>query len=429
MKTPNRLALRTFCKTLLIGLLCLAYAASAPGDPQKTPKQEKPVKSEQPKLSQSPTEKLSIAYLTQEKANTPALPFFLALATDTGLQGAQLGIADNNTTGRFTGQGYTLKAINLPADGDAITAFKQLLAEGNRHIIVNLSTETIASLSKLPEASSVLIYDVGSTDDRLRGEDCSTNLLHLLPSRSMRADALMQYLNKKRWQKIFLVVGPEEADKRYAAAIKRAAQRFGIKIATEKTWQHSFEDRRTPESEVPVFTQGVDYDVLVVADEAGIFGDMFAYRTWQPRLVAGTQGLVPSAWHFTHEQWGALQLQNRFREQAKRWMTEQDYAAWLAVRAIGESASRTKSIDFDKIKEFMLSSEFALAGFKGVPLSFRPWDGQLRQPVLLSTERALVAVAPIEGFLHQKNELDTLGVDQAESHCNHPIHTENDHKL
>ena len=233
----------------------------------------------------------------------------------------------------------------------------------------------------------------------------------------MRADALMQYLSKKRWRKIFLVTGPEMADQQYAAAIKRAAQRFGVKIIAEKPWQHSFEERRTPEAEIPVFTQGVDYDVLVVADEAGVFGDLFAYRTWQPRLVAGTQGLVPSAWHFTHEQWGALQLQNRFREQAKRWMAEQDYAGWLAVRAIGESASRVKSTDFAKIKGFMLGGEFALAGFKGVPLSFRLWDGQLRQPVLLATERSLVAVAPIEGFLHQQNTLDTLGVDQQDSQC------------
>jgi ABC transporter substrate binding protein (PQQ-dependent alcohol dehydrogenase system) len=206
----------------------------------------------------------------------------------------------------------------------------------------------------------------------------------------------------------------------YAAAVKQAAEKFGVKIVAEKPWRHSFDDRRTPESEIPVFTQGVDYDMLVVADEANTFGDLLAYRTWQPRPVAGTQGLVPLAWHFTHEQWGALQLQHRFREQAGRWMSERDYAAWLAVRAIGEAASRTKSTDFSRIKNFMLSGEFALAGFKGVPLSFRAWDGQLRQPVLLATERSLVAVAPIEGFVHERNELDTLGYDQPKTQCHPP---------
>jgi ABC transporter substrate binding protein (PQQ-dependent alcohol dehydrogenase system) len=241
--------------------------------------------------------------------------------------------------------------------------------------------------------------------------------VHLLPSRAMRTDALAQYLAKKRWQKLFLVVGPAAEDRLYAAAMRRSAQKFGLKLVAEKAWDHHFDERRTPESEIPVFTQGVEYDVLLVADEAGSFGDFLSYRSWLPRPVAGTQGLVPLAWHFTLEQWGALQLQRRFHEQSGRWPEEQDYAAWLAIRAIGEAATRTRSNEFNDIRRFLLGEAFSLAGFKGVPLSFRPWDGQLRQPVLLATERNVVAVAPVEGYLHPRNELDTLGLDQAETPC------------
>ncbi len=233
----------------------------------------------------------------------------------------------------------------------------------------------------------------------------------------MRADALAQYLSKKRWMKWFLAIGPDENDRLFAEAVRHSARKFGAKVVAEKPWEHSFDERRTPESEVPVFTQGVDYEVLIVADEAGRFGDYLLYRTWQPRLVAGTQGLVPTSWHRTHEAWGALQLQNRFRQQAGRWMTEEDYGAWLAARAIGEAATRAHSVEFDKVKAYLLGGEFALAGFKGVPLSFRRWDLQLRQPVLVAADRSLVAVAPVEGVMHPKNELDTLGFDEAESKC------------
>jgi ABC transporter substrate binding protein (PQQ-dependent alcohol dehydrogenase system) len=168
---------------------------------------------------------------------------------------------------------------------------------------------------------------------------------------------------------------------------------------------------------VPVFTQGEEYDVLVVADEEGAFGDLLAYRTWLPRPVVGTQGLVPTAWHPTHEAWGALQLQSRFRERSGRWMGELDYGAWLAVRAIGEAATRTHSSDFTVLRDYLLSEQFTLAGFKGVPLSFRRWDRQLRQPVLLAQPRSLVAVAPVDGIIHPRNELDTLGYDESESAC------------
>ena len=360
---------------------------------------------------------LPVAYLTKEREAPPALSNLDPVIHDSGIQGVRLAIEDNNTTGRFTNQNFTLEEVVVPLEGDVVQAFKVLAAKGYRHVVAHLSAADLVRIQALPEATGLLIYDISTRDDALRGQQCSAQALHLLPSRAMRADALAQYMLKKRWQNWFLVTGPSNNDQLYAAALKRAAKRFGMRIVEEKTWTHTFDARRTAQSDVPVFTQGVDYDILVVADEAGLFGEYLAYRTWLPRPVAGTQGLVPTAWHRTHEQWGAVQLQNRFREQAGRWMTEEDYAAWLAVRAIGEAATRTGSVDHARIKAYLLGDAFALAGFKGKKLSFRSWNGQLRQPVLLAAARSLVAVAPLEGFLHPKNELDTLGYDEPESKC------------
>jgi ABC transporter substrate binding protein (PQQ-dependent alcohol dehydrogenase system) len=133
--------------------------------------------------------------------------------------------------------------------------------------------------------------------------------------------------------------------------------------------------------------------------------------------VAGSEGLRAVTWHRVVEQWGAAQLQSRFTKLADRPMLDRDYAAWAAVRAIGEAVTRTGAADAGTLRSFMLSDAFELAGFKGSPLTFRTWNGQLRQPIPLVHERALVAQAPLEGFLHQRNELDTLGLDQPESGC------------
>ena len=67
--------------------------------------------------------------------------------------------------------------------------------------------------------------------------------------------------------------------------------------------------------------------MLVIADENDYFGEYFPYQTELPRPVAGTQGLMATAWHRAHESWGAVQLQRRFEDQAERWMTEYDFAA------------------------------------------------------------------------------------------------------
>jgi ABC transporter substrate binding protein (PQQ-dependent alcohol dehydrogenase system) len=403
----------------LVSPLLLAFVLDG-ADVAAAAKKAAPPRAEPAKPAAPAGDKLAIGYLAQQREYLPPLASFLSTATDAGVQGARLGIADDNTTGAFTLQQFELKETVIGADGDPAAAFKALRADGLRHILIDLPTEAAAALAALPEAADTLLYNVADSADELRGGRCAPNLLHLVPSRAMRADALAQYLAKKRWTKLFLAAGTTPQDALYAVAVKRAAPRFGLKIVEEKPWEHRFDERRTPESEVPVFSQGSDYDVMVVADENGNFGDLLSYRTWSPRPVAGTQGLVPTAWHPTLEHWGAIQLQSRFREQAKRWMTETDYAAWLAVRAIGEAAARTKSVDFGRIREYLLSDAFALAGFKGVPLSFRRWDGQLRQPVLLAAERSLVAVAPIEGFLHPRNELDTLGYDQPETLCKSP---------
>jgi ABC transporter substrate binding protein (PQQ-dependent alcohol dehydrogenase system) len=168
---------------------------------------------------------------------------------------------------------------------------------------------------------------------------------------------------------------------------------------------------------VPRLTQGVEYDVLVVADEWGDFGDYLMYRTWDPRPVAGTQGLFPTAWYRTIEQWGGAQLQVRFGKSAGRPMEALDYAAWAALRSIGEAAIRGRSSDPETIGRYIQSPEFELAAYKGRKLSYRPWSGQLRQPVALTAARSLVSQSPQEGFLHRQTELDTLGFDQPEVQC------------
>lgn len=382
-------------------------------------------KKPQPSLNKAPATKtadpakqtVKIAYLSQERAEPPALSNLDPFIQNKGQTGAELAISDNNTTGQFTGQHYELKTVLVPVGGDLTHAFNQL-GDNIGLVVLNVLPEQVNMLADLPASQSKLLFDASTRDDSLRNADCRRNVLHILPSRAQRADALAQYMLKKRWQKWFLVVGPAAEDQLYAAALKRAAKRFGLKIVAEKVWSNTYDARRSAQADVPVFTQDqTDYDMLVVADEQGLFGEYLDYRTWIPRPVIGTQGLVATAWHRSHENWGAVQLQNRFKDTAGRWMEEEDYAGYLAIRAIGEASVRTKSNTVQAIKDYLLSDAFALQGYKGAPLTFRRWDGQMRQPVLLAAPRSLVAVAPIEGFLHPKTELDTLGYDQPESGC------------
>jgi ABC transporter substrate binding protein (PQQ-dependent alcohol dehydrogenase system) len=367
---------------------------------------------------------VKIGWLSQTANRTVPHAYLDQPPADEGIQGARLGIADNNTTGHFTGQSFELVERQAPVEGDIAASFRDLAANNIRLVVTDLAAPELLSVAALPEAASITIFNTAAPDDRLRGADCRANILHLPPSRAMLADALVQYLATKSWPAILLVVGRGDGDREFAADIRHAVKKFGARVVQEKPWTFVPGARRTDtghfaiQAEVARFTQGISYDVLVVADAADEFGDQLPYRTSDPKLVAGTQGLVPSAWARPHEQWGATQLQERFLRQANRWMTDRDYTAWMAVRAIGEAATRSKSADPGAISAFLRSDQFELAGYKGARLSFRSWDGQLRQPIVLADARSLVSVSPPPGrFLHQFSELDTLGIDKPETKC------------
>ncbi|MBP1848810.1 ABC transporter substrate binding protein (PQQ-dependent alcohol dehydrogenase system) [Rhizobium halophytocola] len=341
---------------------------------------------------------------------------------DLGFAGAELGNQDNQTTGSFTGVDYQLVTRAVSPD-KALAAFDALRADGISLITVISDARTLAMLAD-QGGEDVLFLNAGARDDSLRDADCRANVLSVSPSRAMLTDAVIQFLVWKKWTKILLVTGSHPEDKLLADAYRKSVMKFGASIVEEREFKDTGGARRTDtgqvlvQRQIPVFMQDAEeHDVTVAADEADVFAAYLPYHSWDPRPVAGSAGLRPVSWHPAHEAWGATQFQNRFEKLAGRPMREEDYQAWLAMRVIGEAVTRTGKADAASLRTYLLSPKFDLAAFKGQKLTFRPWDGQLRQPVLLADGRITVSVSPQEGFLHQVSPLDTLGIDQPESQC------------
>ena len=366
---------------------------------------------------------VKIGYLSRvERAETISL--LEQPASNNGVAGAQLAIEDNNTTGKFLNQSFSLEATRLKDSEDPVAAAMQLADRGVLLTILNLPAGMLLKIADAGRARGLLLFNVGAADDRLRQEDCRLDVIHVAPSHSMLADGLAQYLVWKRWRRWLLAVGSHDADKLYADALRRAAGRFGAKIVQERVFPDTGGARRTDsglvqiQSQIPLFTQSApDYDVLVAADESQVFASYLPYRTHDPRPVAGSAGLVPTSWDASLDQWGAIQLQDRFRRLFSRRMTALDMQAWTAVRMIGEAAARLNTADSKNMFDYMKGPDFAVAAFKGRKLTVRDWNLQLRQPILLTDGRVIVSVSPQEGFLHQFSELDTLGIDRPETKC------------
>ena len=358
-----------------------------------------------------------IAYLERAVERPPVLTNLDPIPDDLGRMGAQLGLADNATTGGFMGHNYTLSAQVVGLDEDWLAAARAVLAE-YRILVVHAPAEDLLALADLPEAEDALIFNASAEAEALREEACRANLLHTMPSFAMRADALMQFLVSKRWTDLVMITGQRPADQDFAAALRNSATKFGARIRAERAWDNSSDMRRNIGQEFPLFTQDFpSHHVMLVADEAGDFGPYLEFNAWEPRPVAGSAGARPDAWSDRVEAYGAAQLQLRFKRLADRPMGALDYAAWAAVRSVGEAVTRINAADAGAIRDYILGDDFELAAFKGAAVTFRDWNGQMRQPMPVATRTSLVAMTPMPGFLHQVSTLDTLGRDRPETAC------------
>ncbi|MET0639441.1 MAG: ABC transporter substrate-binding protein [Hyphomicrobium sp.] len=371
-----------------------------------------------------PSLNIGIAYIGKTYAEAEPLSLVDKIYNDKGVQGARVGLMEDNMTGRLIGQKFALAEEIVPQKQDIRPNALKLLRSGISLIVADLEPVDLLAVADLPEAAKAIIFNIRSSDVRLRNEDCRRNVFHIPPDWAMRADALGQFLIWKQWKKWALLSGEMPKDKDYAAAIRRAASRFGGRIVGEKTYKYVAGSRRTDtghqqiQTQMPVLTQGLGpYDVLVVADVEESFGDYLLFNTFDPRPVAGTHGLTAVSWHRSYEEAAATQMQNRFERKVGRLMTERDYSGWLAVRTFGEAVTRTSSADPAILRDYLMSDRFEVAGFKSQGMNFRRWDRQLRQPILLAGPRALVSVSPQDGFLHPKYLTDTLGYDEPETKC------------
>jgi len=373
----------------------------------------------------APVRTFPIVYLREAYPGPGIMPSLLeSQPDDLGLAGAEDGTSEINTTGRFLGWKFKLYEETLPAGADVAAQARRMFTLGPAVIIADLRADDLLQLADSPVGKRSLILDIRTSDDSLRQQDCRANVFHVLPNQAMRTDALAQFLVEKRWSRWFLLQGPTQQDAVYAADVRRSAARYGARVVAARSYDYNPGSRRSDtgyqqiQTQMPLATQvGSDYDVLFVADETDLFGDYLPYNTFDARPVVGTQGLIATAWTPAFQSYSALQMQHRFQLFAHRRMAERDYGGWLAVNVIGDAVMRGRQTSPAGMRAYLRSDNFLVAGFKGEGLTFRSWDQQLRQPVLIAQPLMVVSMSPQNGFLHPGNTSDTLGFDQPETQC------------
>jgi len=330
------------------------------------------------------------------------------------IDGALMAIEDLAFVSEAMGLAPRMETRAVAGEADALPAVAELAAAGALFVLLDLPGEMVEAVAAA--APEVTLINVSAPDNALRGA-CHAGLLHSYPSDRDLMDAFAQYLRSKDWTEVLILEGEQPRDAAIADAFTESAGRLRLEINDRRSFTLAADPSQREGNNVALLTGGVDYDVVFVADTRGEFGRYIPYATQEARPVIGSVGLTAEAWHWAMERDGATQVSSRFDKLYGRRMGSVDWASWIAVKSVLQAYTRAPEMTRAAMTDYMASDAMNLDGSKGVQINYRPWSGQLRMPVLLATSEAVIAVAPIEGYLHATNVLDTLGMDQQESDC------------
>ena len=298
---------------------------------------------------------------------------------------------------------------------DIMEKFDEALRKEIQYFILDFPSDVISTLSQAARGKGIVLINTTAREDFLRSK-CSKNLYHSVASNRMISDSLAQYLADKKAKKILVIHGGTEEDLEYVKSFKQSLKRLRLNFVDERLFDISTNPSLREKNNIALLTGGkIKYDFVFVADSIGEFARYVPYQTKIPRPVIGSSGLVPLEWHWSLERYGAPQVNSRFERltDGKERMNWQDWSIWVAAKSIVYGRIKASKNEDDIFN----SRRFRVDGSTGRPLTFRKWSKQLRIPILLTTQNAVIEIAPLDGFLHQTNTLDSLGYDEKEFSC------------
>ncbi len=340
-----------------------------------------------------------------------------AIVDRRGLAGAELGLADLQRLKRVAKTVFAMAHARVANTEAMLAEIARMREAGAAVFVLDAPSAVAAKVAAALAGEDVLLLNATARGDALRGSDCQANFFHIAASEAMLADALAQHLKERDWQEILVLQGPYPRDAQAVAAFMRSAILFGLEVTEIRDFVLGNDPRAREANDLDFLTGSAGYDAVFIADVHGEFALGAPYRTQRAAPVVGASGLVPRIWHWSYTRHGAPQVHGRFERLHGRRMGEADWGAWVSMKAIGEAVARTKSREVADIAAYFRGEQMRVDGSKGPGMSFRAWDNQLRQPIMLATQDWVSARAPIEGFKHRTNDLDTLGLGERETEC------------
>lgn len=261
------------------------------------------------------------------------------------------------------------------------------------------------ALSRLAEQRRVLFLNIGSPGDRLRQEACGRYTFHLEASAAMYLDALAAWFIQAGFRNWFVVYEEgAEGQSLYQRARKSLLERhFGAREVgrasvspSRPDFRSILEGIRRVQPQVVLLLLGAEAQLAFLGQyeaarlgaavtgfpypEAQTRAFFAASRSRAPRAGAGHRAVL---WEAKLDAYGARELNARFRERFKKPMDPPAWASYQSVKLLFEAASFGGSLEGPRLMSYLENPTTVFDVHKGIGVSFRPWDHQLRQSLYL----------------------------------------------
>ena len=339
------------------------------------------------------------------------------------------------------------------ADTEALleAAGRLIDEEGVFALLGGFGTEQALALSALAEERQIPFLNVGASSDSLRNEACSRFTFHFAPSDAMYLDALVGWFVRAGFRRWFFVHEDDpERESQYRRTTwsirnrhfgAREVGRIALAPGTSDFGRAINAARRNdaevillllePEAQLAFLEQ---YETADLEAQVTGFPDLgaqtraFFLASRDAALKAGS-GFRSTAWEATLDAYGARELNARF---LGSFGSPMEYSAWAvlqAVKVLFEAATFGGSLVGEEVVAYLENSAAVFDVYKGIGISFRPWDHQLRQSIYLVDIRpeaegpqdAVLLVGELPAIYMPRTDpverLDQIGDAERESEC------------
>lgn len=330
----------------------------------------------------------------------------LSAVGEAARMGLVLGAEDAALNAAMLGWSPEVIVANAPTAEAVTRAARRMVARDGVTVLVGGYAEAEArALSAVARESGALFLNIGATSDALRG-GCDANTFHVEASAAMYIDALLGWYVRagfRRWH--FVHDGTPEGQARSDRAAAALADRhWGAEITGTAIVAPGDTGAIAPalagiaEARPDVVLLLIDWraqlDFLASAAAARLETPITGFPEPAAQLrdfyyaasqAAPRQGKAYRAalWEATLDAYGARELNARF---GGRWGRPMDPPAWTAYQAVKiayEAAIATGSRKGTDLAAYLAGGTAVFDVSKGIGVTFRPWDHQMRQSLYL----------------------------------------------